>query len=140
MLASLSGRISGASPITRGVLCMLLGALCSSAMNGVIRYLSADGGLHPFEIAFFRNLFGLIALAPLFMRYGLLAPLRTKRIDLHAVRGVLNVFAMLTFFLGVSLTPLATVAALSFTSPLFATLGAILLLKEAMGIRRWTGL
>ncbi|HET6522227.1 MAG TPA: DMT family transporter, partial [Geminicoccaceae bacterium] len=47
---------------------------------------------------------------------------------------------MLTFFLGVSLTPLATVAALSFTSPLFATLGAILLLKEAMGIRRWTGL
>ena len=139
MLASLSSRVKASSAITRGVVLMLLAAFCSSAMNGVIRHLSVDG-LHPFEIAFFRSFFGLLVLVPVFFRYGLIAPLRTKRVGLHAARGVLNVVAMLTFFLGVSLTPLATVAALSFTSPLFATLGAILLLKETMGIRRWTGL
>lgn len=136
--ASVSNLVNGRSAIGRGVLCMLAGALCSSLMNGVIRYISAD--LHPFEIAFFRNFFGLVVLVPLFLRTGLAAALRTNRIGLHAVRGAFNVVAMLTFFLGVSMTPLATVAALSFTSPLFATLGALLLLKEAMGIRRWTGL
>ncbi len=136
--ASVSNLVNGTSGIGRGVLCMLAGALCSSLMNGVIRYISAD--LHPFEIAFFRNLFGLVALVPLFLGTGIVGALRTERIGLHALRGAFNVVAMLAFFLGVSMTPLATVAALSFTSPLFATVGALLLLKETMGIRRWTGL
>ena len=49
---------------------MLLGALCSSLMNGVVRYVSDD--LHPFEIAFFRNFFGLVVLIPLFLRTSLI--------------------------------------------------------------------
>jgi drug/metabolite transporter (DMT)-like permease len=121
----------------RGVLLMLLAAFCSSAMNGVIRHLS--DGIHPFEIAFFRNLFGVAVLLPMLARQGL-ARLRTRKLPLHALRGALNVVAMLTFFLAISMTPLADVAALSFTSPLFASLGAVVILREVMGPRRWTGL
>ena len=121
----------------RGVLLMLLSAWSAASMNGAIRHVSDD--LHPFEIAFFRNLFGLVVLVPVFFRLGI-APLRTHRIGLHALRGLFNVGAMLTYFLAVSMTPLATVAALAFTAPLFATLGTVLILKEAMGIRRWISL
>lgn len=116
---------------------MLAAAFFSSTMNGAIRHLSSD--LHPFEIAFFRNLFGLIVLLPALLRTGLV-PLRTQKLPLHALRGLFNVGAMMSFFLGVSMTPLATVAALSFTSPLFATLLAASLLGERVRHGRIAGL
>jgi drug/metabolite transporter (DMT)-like permease len=47
---------------------------------------------------------------------------------------------MLSFFTALSLAPLAQVTALSFTAPLFAALGAALILGEVMRIRRWTAL
>ena len=91
--------------------------------------------LHPFELAFFRNLFGLIVVMPWFVRYGL-RPLQTKRLGLHALRSGINVMAMLMFFYALSVTPLADVAALSFTAPIFATVLAIVILKEVVGRRR----
>ena len=112
---------------------MLLAAMASSIMNAVIRELS--GSLHAFEIAFFRNVFGLLALVPLVLRAGL-PMLRTRKLHLHALRGALNAVAMLSFFLALGMAPLAEVAALGFTSPLFATLLAVLLLGEPVGLRR----
>ena len=44
----------------RGIMFMLLSTALFSCMHGLIRYVSAD--MHPYEIAFFRNLFGLIVL------------------------------------------------------------------------------
>ena len=108
-----------------------------SMMHGTVRLLSDD--IHPFEIAFFRNLFGVLTVAPWFIRYGW-EPLRTKRLSLHLQRGVLNVVAMLMFFSALSLSPIALVQALAFTSPLFATVLAILFLKERVGARRWTAI
>lgn len=116
---------------------MSTAAASSAAMNGVVRDVSL--GLHAFEIAFFRNLFGIAFLVPVLVRQGRLA-LATNRLPLHALRGVLNAIAMLSFFYAVTVTPLATVAALAFTSPLFATLLAIGILRERVGPRRWAGL
>ena len=65
---------------------MLLAALCSSSMNALIRGTSDE--LHAFEIAFFRNLFGLVALVPMLLGAGAGA-LKTSRFGLHALRGVL---------------------------------------------------
>ena len=121
----------------QGMAWMLLAALASATMNGLIREIATD--IHAFEIAFFRNLFGLVALTPLLLRVGTGA-FRTRRLPLHALRGVLNAAAMLTFFLGLGMTPLATVAALSFTAPLFATLLAAVGLKERLSWERWLGL
>ncbi|MFO1068595.1 MAG: DMT family transporter [Geminicoccaceae bacterium] len=116
---------------------MLLAALCSSSMNAMIRGTSAE--LHAFEIAFFRNLFGLVALVPMLLRAGA-GSLKTSRFALHGLRGVLNAVAMLSFFYAVSITPLAEVAALAFTSPLFATILAALVLRDRVGPRRIIGL
>lgn len=110
-----------------------------AAMHGGVRYLSLDLDLHPFEIAFFRNLFGMLALAPWFVRQGV-RPLHTRRFGLHTLRALFNVVAMLLFFMGLSLTPIAQVQALGFTAPLFASLLAVLFLGERMGLWRWGAL
>ncbi|MEZ5861706.1 MAG: DMT family transporter [Geminicoccaceae bacterium] len=121
-----------------GIFWMCLSAFGSSSMNGIVREATTE--MHAFEVAFFRNVFGLVALAPMMLKAGLRATLRTKRLHLHAARGLLNAVAMLSFFYAVTVTPLATIAALAFTAPLFAALLAIPFLGERPGWRRWAGL
>jgi len=121
-----------------GIGWMCTAAFGSSSMNGMIREASAD--IHAFEIAFFRNIFGVLALAPMLLRAGLGVTIRTSRPGLHVLRGCLNAVAMLSFFYAVTITPLATVAALGFTAPLFAALLAVPVLGERPGWRRWLGL
>ena len=96
--------------------------------------------LHPFEIAFFRSMFGFLVLLPIVWRSGGLSVLSTREPGLHILRSALNAGGMLLFFLSLSLAPLATVSAIGFASPLFAALLAILFLGEKVGIRRWAGL
>jgi len=74
-------------------------------------------------------------MAPFFWRHGL-GVLRTTKFHLHAVRGSIQIFAMLMFFTALSLSPLAKVSAMSFTAPLFATIGAIVFLGERVRVRR----
>ncbi|MDP7652887.1 MAG: DMT family transporter [Rhodospirillales bacterium] len=121
----------------RGMLFMLLSALASAGMNGSVRHIS--GSLDPFEIAFFRVFFGLLVFAPLLVQGGI-GRLRTKRLRLHALRGGLQAVAMLQFFTGLSLTPLAKAAALQFNIPLFSTLLAFVVLHETIRLRRVSAL
>ena len=126
---TIEGTLGRLAPQTRAVVLILFSTLCFTAMHAVIRYASTEGQVHPFEVAFFRNFFGLLAVLPFALR-GRAAALRTKRLKLHAVRGCMQVFAMLMFFYALSITPLAKVSAVSFTAPLFATLGAVVFLGE----------
>lgn len=141
MLVLLRARWAALPGATRGIALMLLSTLGFAAMHTLIRYLSSQvaEGLHPFQIAFFRNLFGLVVFLPWFLRLGL-APLRTSRFRLHALRAVLNVTAMLAFFTALSLTPIAQVTALAFTAPIFAALLAMVLLGEVFRLRRWAAI
>lgn len=117
----------------RGLLLVVVSTVAFAAMQALIRYTTRTE--HPFEVVFFRNLFGLVALSPLFLRHGL-AVFRTRRLHHHAFRNGIHLGSMMMFFYGVSLTPLATVSALSFTSPLFAALLAVVLLRERIRARR----
>ena len=122
------------SPL-KGVVLMFASTFFFAAMHTLIRHLSEV--MHPFEIAFFRNAFGLIFVIPWFIRFGL-EPLRTEHFSLHFLRGLVNVVAMLTFFYALSITPLAEVTALGFAAPIFATVLAALVLGEVVRLRRWT--
>lgn len=106
-------------------------------MQTLVRQMGSE--MHPFEVAFFRNLFGLFALTPLFMRHGA-APLRTRRLGRHALRSLIQSVGMLAFFTGITLIPLTQVTALSFSAPLFGSLLAVLFLGERVRIRRITAL
>jgi drug/metabolite transporter (DMT)-like permease len=121
----------------RGVALMLVSTVVLSGMHASIRYLSET--VHPFEIAFFRNLFALVVVLPWFLRYGA-TPLRTSRFGLHVLRAALNAAAMLSFFYALSLAPLSEVTALGFTAPIFATLLAAPILRETVGLWRWSAI
>ena len=83
---------------------MAVSTLAFSGMHTAIKHISAD--VDTFMIVFFRNLFGLLALLPLFMRHGL-TPLRTTRLGTHALRVTINFTSMAMFFYALSITPLA---------------------------------
>ena len=116
---------------------MVASTVAFTGMHAAVRHLSAD--LHPFEIAFFRNLFGLVVLLPWLLRSrGRL--LATRRAGAYGLRAALNLVAMLLFFMALGNAPLAQVQALGFTSPLFAAVLAVLVLGERLHARRVTAL
>ena len=108
-----------------------------TVMMALVRLLGAD--LHPFVINFIRTVFMLLVLAPVILRHGL-RHVRTPRLGLHAVRAVINGVSQLAFFLALIIIPLAKVSAISFTAPLFATVTAVIVLGEAIRVRRITAL
>jgi drug/metabolite transporter (DMT)-like permease len=116
---------------------MCLSTVAFSIMHGLVRFVSEV--MPPFQIAFFRNVFGLAFLLPLLMR-SRFAILRTKQIGLHALRGVINMVAMLMFFTALSITPIAKVTALGFTAPIFMAVLAVLVLGERFRIYRWSAI
>jgi drug/metabolite transporter (DMT)-like permease len=108
---------------------MAVSAVVQVLDSVIVRYLTDS--LHPFEILFFRNLFSLLVLAPL------MAPadrsLKGNGLWLaHGARAILKLAAMTSAFFAISLLPLSVFTAVAFTTPLFASLGAILFLGERM--------
>lgn len=118
---------------------MLLATLAAASLHATVRYLS-DSGLHGLEVAFFRNLFGLLALTPWLIQAGVWAILRTQQAGMYLLRALTNTVSMLMFFTALGMAPLAQVQALSFTGPLFATLLAIPFLGEKIRLRRTVAL
>ena len=121
---------------TSGALILAIASTAIFAtMHALVRHVS--GTLHPFEIAFFRSIFGLAAVAPLMWRVGP-SVFVSRNPRLLAVRGVVGGLSLMTWFYGLSIVPIATATALSFTSVIFASIGAAVFLNERMRLRRWT--
>lgn len=113
---------------------MVLGTAFFASMHASVRLVSGD--MHPFEVSFFRNLFGLIVVTPLIVRGGVKS-LRTYQLKTNLLRGLTGIGAMLSWFYALSILPLAQATALSFTATIFGSLGAVLFLRERMRLRRW---
>jgi drug/metabolite transporter (DMT)-like permease len=118
----------------RGVLWMGTAATAFALMITLVRQLT--DGLHPLQVVFFRTAFGLAAMLPWLLRQGF-GVLRTKHLRRHLLRALIAVLAMVGWFTTLSLMPLAEATALSFTSPLFTSVLAVLVLGEVMRPRRW---
>ena len=123
-------------PSARGPAWMLVACVAFAVMWMVIRL--ASRSVHPFEVVFFRNVFGLAALTPMLLRRpALLDPKRALPNLRRATSGLLGTLG--TFY-AVANAPLATALAINYTAPLFATLGAVLFLGERIHVRRGVAL
>ena len=120
-----------------GIGYMVMSAALMTGMAVMVRQVSQE--LHPFQVAFARNLLGFIFLLPLFYRYGFDA-LKTSDLGWMAARGAFNAVAMLAFFITLISLPLANISAFMFTVPLFVSIMAIFFLRELMGPRRLVSL
>lgn len=88
------------------------------------------------EIAFFRNLFGLLCLLPLVLRPGKPFP-RTRRLPRYLARTTVGLCSMLCGFWAIAHLPLSQAVSLSYSTPLFTTIAAALWLGETVRMRRW---
>jgi drug/metabolite transporter (DMT)-like permease len=95
--------------------------------------------IHIFEIAFFRCALVIFVLAPIIFQQGKKI-FKTKQPKVQFLRITTNSVAMLCFFYGISTTPLAQLTTLGFTVPIFATILAVIFMKEKIRLRRTTAL
>jgi drug/metabolite transporter (DMT)-like permease len=116
----------------RGIVLMLAATLLFTVMGICAR--AASERIHPFEVVFFRLSVGVVLLLPLLIAHGL-KPFHTRRFGLHLWRAVLHVVEMLIYFTGLAMIQYAQVQALTFTTPLFAALLAVLVLRERIAGR-----
>ena len=65
MTAPAGGSSVATSPAVLATAFMILAGALFASMHGTVRLISFD--MHPFVIAFFRNLFGFLVLVPLLM-------------------------------------------------------------------------
>jgi drug/metabolite transporter (DMT)-like permease len=121
------------APFLRAAALMLTSTVFFGLMAVVIRMASAH--LATAEIAFFRNLFGLLALLP-FLRGA--AVFRTKQLPRYFVRSAIGMGSMLCGFWAIGHLPMAQAISLSYSTPLFVTIAAVIWLGEVVRRRRWT--
>ena len=116
---------------------MIISGLFFVLMHSAVKYLSKE--VHIFEIAFFRCALVIFVLAPIIFQQGKKI-FKTKQPIVQFLRITTNSVAMLCFFYGISTTPLAQLTTLGFTVPIFATILAVIFMKEKIRLRRTTAL
>ena len=116
---------------------MVFSGLFFVLMHSAVKYLSKE--VHIFEIAFFRCALVIFVLAPVIFQQGK-SIFKTQQPKMQILRIATNSVAMLCFFYGISITPLAQLTTLGFTVPIFTTILAVVFMKEQIRLRRTSAL
>ncbi len=120
-----------------GIMCAITAAFAFSVNDVGIKFISGDYPLH--EIVFFRSVLSLIiSLAVLVPLDGGYRQLKTSRLGLHLLRGLLVVLTNSFFFLGLAVMPLSEATALFFIAPIVITMFSVIFLGETVGRFRWS--
>ena len=123
-------RASGAA---RGMAWMLLTSVLFVGVTGIVRHLGSD--MSAPQAAFIRYGFGVMLMIPVLMRLRV-RELISPRMGLHAVRGLVHDIGVMLWFYAMARIPIAEVTALSYTTPIFVTIGAAWFLGERIRLRR----
>ena len=92
--------------------------------------------LHVFQIMEMRSVLGFVLLWPLLHASGGLAAMRTERLGRHIARNAVHYAAQFSWFLALTMIPIAQVVAIEFTSPIWTALLAVAFLGERLGAAR----
>ena len=133
-MTAIASRIAALPGNIRGIVLMIVSAASYAVMLAIIRGISKD--IHFTEIVFFRVGIGLIVLLPMFWKGGL-ASMRTKHVWRYTYRAALQAAAMATYYLGLTLLPLAVGVTLAQTNAVFIAIIAIWILAEPSVLGRW---
>jgi drug/metabolite transporter (DMT)-like permease len=124
--------------IVRGIFFMVLSTVAFGVVNALVKW---EVALFPVgEVAFFRSAFALIPTLLIVLPRNGLGVFRTERPGAHVRRALSQLCSMMSIFIAFKLMPLAGAVAISFSSPLFTTLLSVLVLREKVGLHRWSAL
>jgi len=115
---------------------MLLSLLLFSMMDASVKWLGASYPTS--QIMLFRCSVAMVPVLVIVAMRGGIGVLRTRQKKLHMMRSLMGVSAMGLAFYAFSQMPLAEAVSILHTAPLFMTALSVLLLREAVGIRRWS--
>ncbi|MFL2543176.1 MAG: DMT family transporter [Alphaproteobacteria bacterium] len=111
--------------------------LFGSFMGAGVKFLSDD--LHPIIICFYRCLMGLIIITPFIAKNNFQA-LQTDNMRLQIFRALINIISMICWFSAIGMMHFEKATALGFTTPLFTTVLAVLILGEVIRFHRTAAL
>ena len=111
--------------------------LFGSSMGAGVKFLSDD--LHPIIICFWRCLMGLILITPFIARNNFKA-LQTSNMGLQIFRAAINILSMICWFSAIGMMHFEKATALGFTTPLFTTILAVIVLGEVIRFHRTAAL
>lgn len=118
-----------------GILIMCGGFLCYSLSDMLAKLLTES--INPIQVAWVRQ-FGLLVGVVVLLTLRGPSILRSSAPGLQILRGLTVVIASVSFIVAVAHVPLADAIAVSFAAPFVVTILAALILKEHVGIRRWS--
>ncbi len=121
------------SDLTRGILWMVLSGFMFVTVGVLIKLM--DSGLPAIQSAFLRYVFGMIIILPLFRRIQLRS-ITKPILSLYFLRAILHGFAVMLWFFAMATIPLAEVTAIAYSTPIYTTIGAVIVFKEKIRIRR----
>ena len=111
--------------------------LFGSFMGAGVKLLSNE--LHPIIICFYRCLMGLIIITPFVARNNFKA-LQTDNMRLQIFRALINIISMICWFSAIGMMHFEKATALGFTTPLFTTVLAVIILGEVIRFHRTAAL
>jgi drug/metabolite transporter (DMT)-like permease len=129
---------AGRNQVPLGIAYMVGSTVMFAGGNAVVKWQLASYPLG--EVAFGRTLFAFLTAAAIVLPRAGWGVLRTRRYREHLQRGLSQFGSMLCWFLAVSVLSLGSATAIGFAAPLFTTLLSIVILKEKVGIHRWSAL
>ena len=119
-----------------GILFCVLALFLFALQDSIIKYLSERYSV--IEILMFRLAIVLALLIVIGIALRGFGVFRSRRPRLMLARGVLAFFAFTTYYIALSRIPLADAASVYMTAPLFVTLLSALILRERVGVERWS--
>jgi drug/metabolite transporter (DMT)-like permease len=124
--------------VPRGIAYMIASTALFAAINAIVKWELATYPVG--EVAFYRAFFALITVSVMILPKTGIAVFRTRRYLGHLQRGISQFGSMTCMFFAFSLMSLGSAVAISFAAPLFTTLLSIVILKEKVGVHRWSAL
>ncbi len=124
--------------IPTGILLMVTATVLFSGSSAISKWLVAT--YQPGEVLFTRTIVSLFACALFILPRTGFAVYRTARLHHHLARSVSQGVSQTSLTIAFSMMPLAGAMAISFSSPLWATLVSALIFKEMVGPARWIAL
>ena len=112
---------------------MVAGGLLFVAVTVMVRHLGSD--LPAVEAAFIRYSIGLVLLLPVLWRIRWRS-IGSAGLRLYFYRGILHGVAVMLWFFAMARLPLSEITAISFSTPVFTAVGAILIFHEKVKLRR----
>jgi drug/metabolite transporter (DMT)-like permease len=125
------------SPTAQGIVLMLAAIFLFSAMDATAKMLMARYA--PMQVVWARYA-GMMLVVTLVLAPRLGPLLRTRRMGLQLLRSAFLFAATLSFFTAISRMDIAAATAVMQVHPVLLTLGAALVLREALGPRRLFGI